>query len=66
MDRDDGTIDWDAAFESLVAQLRPSRYVRLGRLAGQAALAALFFSAAGWTLMRLVADPVSHLGRPWL
>lgn len=66
MDRDDGMIDWDAAFESLVAQLRPSRYVRLGRLAGQAALAALFFSAAGWTLMRLVADPVSNLGRPWL
>jgi hypothetical protein len=66
MDRDEGMIDWDAAFEALVAQLRPSRCARLGRLAGQAALTALFFAAAGWTLMRLVADPVSNLGRPWL
>ena len=38
MDRDD--YDWDAAFFSLVAPLRPHRYLRAARVAWQTAAAA--------------------------
>ena len=66
MDRDDGTIDWDAAFEALVAPLRPPRYQRVARVAAQAVGAVLLMAAACWTVMRLIGDPVNELGRPWM
>lgn len=65
MERDDG-IDWDAAFEALVAPLRPPRYVRLCRAAGQVGAAVILAALACWTAVRLVAEPLSELGRPWV
>ena len=66
MDRDDsGAVDWDAAFEAIVAPLRPSRARRLVRATGQAALAALLFAVAWWLLLQLVITQMQGLGRPW-
>ncbi len=65
MDRDDGAIDWDAAFEALVAPLRPPRYLRAARIAGQATMTVVLLAIACWTLVRMVGDPLSDLGRPW-
>ena len=66
MERDDGTIDWDAAFEALVAGLRPPRYMRVARLAGQATAACILLLMAAWMLLSLVAESMDDLGRPWL
>jgi hypothetical protein len=66
MERDDGTIDWDGAFEAIVSPLRPPRYVRVARVAWQTTLALVLMLVAAWMLVRLVADPLSRLGRPWL
>jgi hypothetical protein len=66
MERDDGSIDWDAAFEALVSPLRPPRYVRVARAAWQTTLAVMAMLVAAWMLVRLIADPLSQLGRPWL
>jgi hypothetical protein len=65
MERDDGMLDWDAAFEGIVAGLRPPRYQRVARAAFQTALAVLLFAVAAWMLVRLVAAPLGDLGRPW-
>jgi hypothetical protein len=65
MERDDGMLDWDAAFESIVAGLRPPRYQRVARATFQAALAVVLFAVAAWMLVRLVAEPLGDLGRPW-
>lgn len=66
MDRDDGALDWDAAFDAIVAQLRPPRYQRVARVCGEAAAAILLVAAACWMTLRLVSEPLSQLGRPWL
>jgi hypothetical protein len=66
MERDDGTVDWDAAFEALVAPLRPPRYLRIARAAWQITATLVLLLVACWTVMRLIADPLSDLGRPWL
>lgn len=65
MERDDGTVDWDAAFEALVAPLRPPRYLRIARATCQTAATLVLLVVACWTVMRLIADPLSDLGRPW-
>jgi hypothetical protein len=65
MERDDGMVDWDAAFEAIVAGLRPPRYQRVVRTAAQAAVAVALFAAAAWMLVQLVAAPLGDLGRPW-
>lgn len=65
MEPDDHTLDWDAAFEELVAGLRPPRYVQLARAAGQAVVAGALMFLAAWMLIHLVADPLGDLGRPW-
>lgn len=65
MDRDD-TRDWDAAFEAIVAPLRPSRSMRVSVLAGQAALSVLLISLACWMLVQVIAEPLRQLGRPWV
>jgi hypothetical protein len=65
MDRDDGT-DWDAAFEAIVASLRPSRPVRMSVLAGQAILAVVLMALACWMILQLIAEPLRQLGRPWV
>jgi hypothetical protein len=65
MDRDDGAIDWDAAFEALVAPLRPPRYQRVARVAWQATATLVLMAVACWTVVRLISDPLSDLGRPW-
>lgn len=62
---DDGPLDWDAAFEALVADLRLPRYRRLARVAGQVALAGALLVVSTWMLVAMVAEPLSHLGRPW-
>jgi hypothetical protein len=64
VDRDD--YDWDAAFFSLVAPLRPHRYLRAARLAWQAAAAVALMTAAAWIMLRLVVEPLGALGRPVL
>ena len=69
MERDEGTIDWDAAFEALVAPLRPPRYLRCLRAvrrAGQTAAALALLAGTGWVLISLVAESLHDLGRPWL
>ena len=66
MERDDGTIDWDAAFEALVAGLRPPRYARVARVAWQATGACILLVVAAWMLLSLVAESLDDLGRPWL
>ncbi|MGH9261935.1 MAG: hypothetical protein ACRD08_18920 [Acidimicrobiales bacterium] len=65
MERDDGTADWDAACEALVAPLRPPRYLRIARAAWQTTATLVLLLVACWTVMRLSADPLSDLGRPW-
>jgi hypothetical protein len=65
MDRDDGAVDWDAAFEALVAPLRPPRYARVARLAFQTTATLTLMAVACWTVVHLVGDPLSRLGRPW-
>jgi hypothetical protein len=66
MDRDDGTVDWDAAFEAIVAPLRAPRYVRVAGAAWRVTAALALMALACWSLMRLIADPLSQLGRPWM
>ena len=65
MDRDDGVFDWDAAFETLVAPLRPPRYRRVARMAGEALALLALMAIAGWTIVRMVGAPLRDLGRPW-
>jgi|RhiMethySRZTD1v2_1073278.scaffolds.fasta_scaffold3549159_1 hypothetical protein len=62
---DDGTLDWDAEFEALVAGLRPPRYRRIARAAAQVALAGTLLVVSTWMLVAMVAEPLGHLGRPW-
>ncbi|HET6954266.1 MAG TPA: hypothetical protein VFI47_28135 [Acidimicrobiales bacterium] len=66
MDRDDGAFDWDAAFFTLVAPLRPHRYLRAARVVWQTAAAFALVIAAGWVVMRMVVEPLGALGRPVL
>jgi hypothetical protein len=63
---DEGTIDWDAAFEALVAPLRPPRYRRAARQFALAAVALALLVVAGFVLISLVAESLHDLGRPWL
>jgi hypothetical protein len=65
MERDDGMLDWDAAFEDIVAGLRPPRYQRVARTALQTTVAVALFAIAAWMLVQLVAAPLGDLGRPW-
>ena len=62
---DDETLDWDAAFEAIVAPLRPSRKRIIARAVGEALVAGLVMMTAAWMLVRLVADPLAELGHPW-
>lgn len=66
MESDEGTIDWDAAFEALVAPLRPPRYRRAARQFALAAVAATLLMGTAWVLITLVAESLHDLGRPWL
>ena len=66
MERDDGTIDWDAAFEALVAGLRQPRHARVARVAGLAMGTCILLLVAAWMLLSLVAESLDDLGRPWL
>jgi hypothetical protein len=65
MDGGIGGVDWDAAFEALVAPLRPSRVVRLGRAVAQIVAALTLFALGCWMLVRVVVQPMRELGRPW-
>ena len=66
MDRDDGTIDWDAAFEAIVATLRPARHVRVAGLVWRTLLAVAFVVVACWSVMHTIVVPLCRLGRPWV
>ena len=66
MERDEQTIDWDAAFEALVAPLRPNRYLHAARRAGQAAAALALLGGTAFVLISQVAESLHDLGRPWL
>jgi hypothetical protein len=66
VERDEQTIDWDAAFEALVAPLRPNRYLSAARRAGQVAAALALLVGTGWVLISLVVESLHDLGRPWL
>lgn len=66
MERDDGAFDWDAAFEALVAPLRPPRYRRVARAAWQTVAIGVLMATACWTVLRVVGDQLDQFGRPWL
>jgi hypothetical protein len=66
VERDEQTIDWDGAFEALVAPLRPNRYLRAVRRAVQATAALAVLVGTGWVMISLVAESLHDLGRPWL
>ena len=65
MERDEAK-DWDAAFEAIVAPLRPSRSMRMSVIAGQAVLCVLVITLACWMLLQMIAEPLRQLGRPWV
>ncbi|MDD9370962.1 MAG: hypothetical protein PV358_12665 [Acidimicrobiales bacterium] len=66
MDRDDGTVDWDAAFEAIVSTLRPARHVRVAAVAWRLMLAVVFVGISCWMFLRTVVEPLNNLGRPWV
>ena len=66
MDRDDGTIDWDAAFEAIVAPLRPARHVRIAGLVWRSLLAVALVALACWSVLHTIVAPLGQLGRPWI
>lgn len=66
MDRDDGTVDWDAAFEAIVAPLRPARHVRIAGLAWRTLVAVTLLCLLCWMVMRTIVEPLNQLGRPWI
>lgn len=66
MESHEETIDWDAAFEALVAPLRPPRYWRVTRQIGLTAVALAFLMGTAWVLLSLLAESLHDLGRPWL
>ena len=65
MDRDDGTVDWDAAFEAIVASLRPARHVQVVGMAWRLLVALAFVGVACWMFIHTVVEPLYELGRPW-
>ena len=62
---DAGGIDWDAAFEALVAPLRPRRYVRIARATVQLIGAVVLLTLCCWILVQVMVEPMRELGRPW-
>jgi hypothetical protein len=61
--RDREPIDWDAAWEALVLGLRRPRYQRLAISVGQVLITVAVLSLSVWFLLRMVAEPLHHLGR---
>jgi hypothetical protein len=59
-------LDWEAAWDGIVAGLRPRRYARLARSAIRTLLAVAVMASTLWMLMALVVEPFTQLGRPWL
>ena len=58
-------LDWEPAWDGIVAGLRPRRYVRLARSAIRTLLAVAVMASTLWMLMAIV-EPFTQLGRPWL
>ena len=59
-------LDWEAAWDGIVAGLRPPRYARLARSAIRTLLVLAAMASTLWLLMALVVEPFNQLGRPWL
>ena len=59
-------LDWEAAWDGIVAGLRPRRYARIARSAIRTLLAVALMATTLWLLMALVVEPFTQLGRPWL
>jgi hypothetical protein len=57
-------VDWDAAWATLVEQLRPSLGVRIARGAGQTVATLVVLAATAWMLVVFVFEPATRLGRP--
>lgn len=66
MNRDDGTVDWDAAFEAIVAPLRPPWHIQVAGLVWRLLLAVVFVGSACWMFLHTVVEPLNNLGRPWV
>jgi hypothetical protein len=58
-------LDWEAAWDGIVAGLRPRRCARLARSAIRTLLAVAVMASTLWMLMAIV-EPFTQLGRPWL
>lgn len=58
-------LDWEAAWDGIVAGLRPRCYARLARSAIRTLLAVAVMASTLWMLMATV-EPFTQLGRPWL
>jgi hypothetical protein len=59
-------LDWEAAWDGIVAGLRPRRYARLARSTIRTVLAVAVMASTLWLLLALVVEPFTQLGRPWL
>jgi hypothetical protein len=66
MEREDaGAIDWDAAFDAIVAELRPSRSRRALHATGRAVAALVLLVVSWWVLALIMAAQIEGLSRPW-
>jgi hypothetical protein len=61
--RDHEPVDWDAAWEALVARLERPRHERVAVAVGQVMLALAVMVVSVWLLAQLVAQPLHQLGR---
>jgi hypothetical protein len=61
--RDDEPIDWDAAWEALVARLQRPQHERIALAVGQAVVALAVMVLSVWLLARLIAEPLHELSR---
>ena len=66
MERDEETIDWDAAFEAWSPRYGHRVTGGVARQIGLTAVALTFLMGTAWVLLSLLAESLHGLGRPWL
>jgi hypothetical protein len=60
----DGTFDWDAAFEAIVAPLRRPRHVQVARVVASAIVTAALVAVTWLLLLQMVAAQARGLAHP--
>lgn len=61
---DGGPIDWDAAFDAIVAPLRTPRHRRIARAVGSAVVAAALVAVTWLMLAQMMAAQARGLAQP--